>query len=484
MKRMLPLLLLISNLSAFELPIHHETLNNGLELFVVQDTNVAVVSCRLYYKMGSYYEGPGTTGLSHMYEHMMFKGTKRLGTLDYEKEIPWMNKIDSIDNDIVRIKATGVEESDSLIQSKRKEIFAALDSQRTYIKKDELWGLYDRNGATDLNAWTSDDITAYIVTLPANKVELFFNIEADRMQNLVLREFYSERDVVTEERKMRTDNKPVGRYWERLNALFYAASPYRNPVIGWNSDIRNYTTQKLREHINKYYRPDNAILILTGNIDPQKASELTQQYFNDIKKPDHPIDPVVTREPAPIGEVRFTHIGDGQPRLDMLFHTPGYPDEDLLALDVVENLFNGNSGRLFKRLVEETQLCIDAGAGNSWSPEDGSFHIWADLKNGTDPKLVEQIIIEEIEKAGKAEPTADELLRVKNQLQYNFYEGLTSLEGISDQLAFFVKLGNWRQMLTYADDIASVKSTTEAVQKWLVPEFRTVGVLMNSEEKK
>ena len=173
MKRFLSLISLAGTLTAFTLPVHHETLPNGLELFVVPDTNVAVVSCRLYYKMGSYYEGPGTTGLSHMYEHMMFKGTKRLGTADYAKEIPYMNRIDSIDREIVALKSSGSDEENDAIQTKRKEIFALLDSQRTYIKKDEIWSLYEKNGATDLNAWTSDDITAYIVTLPANKVELF-----------------------------------------------------------------------------------------------------------------------------------------------------------------------------------------------------------------------------------------------------------------------------------------------------------------------
>ncbi len=483
MKRTLSLLAIAGSIAAIDLPVHYETLSNGLQLFVVPDTNVAIVSCRLYYKMGSYYESSGTTGLSHMYEHMMFKGTKRLGTTNYEKEIPFMNRIDSIDREIVALKAGGQSEEDSLIQSKRKTIFETLDSQRVYIKKDELWSLFEKNGATDLNAWTSDDLTAYIVTLPANKVELFFNIESDRMENLVLREFYSERDVVTEERRMRYDNRPIGSYWERLNALFYSASPYRYPTIGWMSDIRNYTVEKMRNHIDKYYRPDNAMIILSGNISVVKAQELAKNYFGSIKKPSEPLESVVTREPDPIGEVRFTHISDGEPRLDMMFHTPGYPDSSLLALDVVENILSGTSGRLYKRLVEENQLCIDAGAGNSWQKNEGSFQIWAKLKSGTDPKSVEAIILEEIEKASSVEPTEAELLRIKNQLRYNYLEGLSDLEGISDQLAFFSKLGNWKQMLTYVDDISSVKSTTWAVKKYLDPEYRTVGVLINPKEE-
>ncbi len=483
MKHLLLLLTILGSLSAFELPVEHITLDNGLEILLVPDTNVAVVSCRLYYKMGSYYEGPGTSGLSHMYEHMMFKGTKRLSTTNYEAEIPYMEKIDSIDAEIVALKIEGHIETDSVIEAKRKDIFALLDEQRQYIIKDEIWSLYAKNGGTGLNAWTSDDITAYIVTLPANKVELFFNIEADRMQNLVLREFYSERDVVTEERRMRYDNRPIGRYYERLMSLFYVASPYRIPTIGWHSDIRNYTREKMRSHIDKYYRPDNAMLILTGNIKSEEIKKMAESYFGGLKNPSEPIAPIVTREPEPIGETRFTHISDGEPRIDMIFHTPGYPDSALYALDVLENIFSGTTGRLYKRLVEEEQICISAGAGNSWNLSDGAFHIWAKMKADTDPKRVEAIILEEIAKASAEEPTEAELLRIKNRLRYSFLTGLESLEGISDQLAFFMKLGNWKKMFTYADDIANVTSTTWAVEKYLDPEYRTVGILINEKAK-
>ena len=481
MKSFLSVLLLVSALFSFELPVFDTTLSNGLEVLVVPDSQVAVVSCRLYYKMGSYYEGPGVTGLSHLYEHMMFKGTKRLGTKNYKAEVPFMHRIDSIDNMIVERKSKGYNEEDSLIQDWRKDIFAILDSQRAYIKKDEIWSLYAKNGATGLNAWTGDDLTAYIVTLPANKSELFFNIESDRMENLVLREFYSERDVVTEERRMRYDNKPSGTYYERLMATFYVASPYRLPTVGWYSDIRNYTRAKLEDHIHKYYRPDNAILILSGNITPQKAYQLAVKYFGHIKNPETSIPQVVTREPKPVGVTRFTQMSEGTPRIDIMFHTPGYPDSALYALDVLENLFSGTSGRLYKKLVEEDGLCVNAGAGNTWQVGDGNFHIWATLKEGVDPKKVEDIILNEIKFASENEPTKNELEMIKNRLTYNYYEGLTNLEGISDQLAFFWKLGDWMKMFTYVDDINTVKSTTWAVKKYLNPKYRTVGVLINKE---
>ena len=245
------MLLFVSLSFSIDLTVHDTTFSNGLRLLVVPNSSTPIVSCRLYYFMGSYYETAGTTGLSHLYEHMMFKGTKRLGTTDYKSEKVYMAKIDSIDNEIVNLKKSGVIEEDSLIIKKRADIFTLLDKQREFIVKDEIWSLYQKNGATTLNAWTSDDITAYIVSLPSNKVELFANIESDRMENLVLREFYSERDVVTEEWRMRYKNRPENMYFSRLESQFYTANPYRNPTIGWYSDIRNYTRSKLKNHINK-----------------------------------------------------------------------------------------------------------------------------------------------------------------------------------------------------------------------------------------
>ena len=173
-----------SSANDFQLPVTYDTLKNGLKIIIVPDTNVPVVSCRLYYFMGSMYEGPGTTGLSHMYEHMMFKGTKHLGTSDYRKEVPIMKKIDSLEADISELRQKKEDPfTDSMSVVLHDQVMALLDRQRTLIKKDEIWELYQNNGGTQLNAWTADDMTAYIVTLPRNKVELFYWIESDRMRD-------------------------------------------------------------------------------------------------------------------------------------------------------------------------------------------------------------------------------------------------------------------------------------------------------------
>lgn len=463
-----------------KVPVYYDTCGNGLRVIIVPDTNVAVVSCRLYYFVGSMYEGPGTSGLSHMFEHMMFKGTKRLGTTSYENEIPIMKRIDSLANLVKHELLAGKPETDSGIVALRKEMFDNLEMQRKFIKKDEIWELYQKNNGTNLNAWTSDDMTAYIVTLPENKVDLFYWIESERMKSPVLREFYSEREVVTEERRMRYDNRPVQKYWERLNSLFYVSHPYRIPTIGWMSDIRAYTREKMERHVKQFYTPDNALLVLVGNVDTTETRKTIERYFGNIPRSSIPKEEVVTREPEPIGVTRFTVHDNARPRVDIMFHTPGYPNDDLYKLDVVEGIFSGRSGRLYRRLVDKEGLCTDIGAGNNFRLHDGYFHIWAGLKSDTDPQVVENIILEEIGKISSEPPQNREIERIVNSIRMSFVNGLNSLEGLSDQLAWFERLNSWNDLLNYPEKVSSLKpdEIPEIAKKYLDKNKMTVGWLL------
>ena len=483
MKKMLGLIIVLAfSISAedFQLPVTYDTLKNGLRIIIVPDTNVAVVSCRLYYFVGSMYEGPGTSGLSHMYEHMLFKGTKRLGTSDYRKEVPIMRKIDSLETCITTTQRRNKGNTDSLKLVFHDQIMQLLDKQRRFIKKDEIWELYQNNGGTLLNAWTADDMTAYIVTLPRNKVELFYWIESDRMREPVLREFYSERDVVAEERRMRYDNQPLGKYWERLNALFYIAHPYRLPTIGWASDIQAYTRRKLEKHVKRFYTPDNALIVMVGNVEPKNARREIDRYFGSIPRAKVPKEEVVTREPEPVGSTRFTMRDDGEPRLDMIFHTPGYPHDDIYKLDIIEGIFSGRSGRLYRRLVDREGLCTDAGAGNNIRLHNGEFHIWAELKNDTDPEKVEAIIREELKKISGKRPTEKEIMRISNEIRMSFISQLKSLEGLSDRLAWFERLRSWKDLLVYPEMIAAVKpdEIPRIASAYLNPDLATIGLLL------
>jgi predicted Zn-dependent peptidase len=364
------------------------------------------------------------------------------------------------------------------------QIMQLLEKQRQFIKKDEIWELYQNNGGTQLNAWTADDMTAYIVTLPRNKVELFYWIESDRMRDPVLREFYSERDVVSEERRMRYDNRPLGKYWERLNALFYLAHPYRLPTIGWASDIQAYTRRKLKEHVKRFYTPDNALVVMVGNVEPKNARREIDRYFGSIPRAKIPKEEVVTREPEPIGSTRFTMRDDGEPRLDIMFHTPGYPHDDLYKLDVIEGIFSGRSGRLYRRLVDKEGLCTDAGAGNGIRLHNGEFHIWAELKNDTDPAKVESIIREELKKISEKRPTEKEIMRISNEIRMSFISNLKSLEGLSDRLAWFERLRSWKDLLAYPEMIAAVKpdEIPKVASLYLNADLATTGLLLPKEK--
>jgi predicted Zn-dependent peptidase len=415
-----------------------------------------------------------------MFEHMMFKGTKRIGTKSYQKEIPLMNSIDSLADIIYKERLKGKTDSDSLIQYLKSKKSAILEKQRELMKKEELWEIYQSNGGTNLNAWTADDMTAYIVTLPKNKIELFYWLESDRMKDPVLREFYSERDVIAEERRMRYENRPLNRYWERLNSIFYVAHPYRLPTIGWMSDIQAYTREKMENHIRKFYTPDNALIVMVGNVEPKKALNDIKRYFASIPRSKNSKPEVVTREPEPIGVTRFTVHDNAAPRTDLMFHIPGYPHDDLYKIDIIEGIFSGRSGRLYRRLVDKEKLCINVGASNSFRLHNGYFHIWAELKSDADPLKVEQIIVEEIKKLSSNPPTANEMLRITNQIKMSFTSGLKSLEGLSDRLAWFERLNSWKDLLSYPEKIAKVKpeEVSAIVSKYINPQLMTVGQLL------
>ena len=461
-------------------PVFEEILPNGLTLLVFTDTTLPTVSCRLYYFVGSMHESFSHTGLSHMFEHMMFKGTRRLGTTNFRAEVPLMNAIDSIDNKMLALIRIGVPRTDERVVALREEAFALLEQQREFIIKDEIWSIYERNGGTRLNAWTSRDMTAYIVTLPANKVELFANIEADRMQNLVLREFISERDVVAEERKMVVENRPLSRYFEILETVFHSAHPYKNPVIGWASDIENFSVAALQNHIARFYRPDNALIVLAGNITPQAASALINKYFAQIPSPAEPLEPVHTREPAPIGEKRFiVRENNAEPRVDIMFHIPGFPDTALFALEIIENMLSGNSGILYRRLVEKEGLAVRVSAMNFWRHHNGRFAISAVLRAGADHKRVEEIILEEIEKLTRLDPSPTELLRVQNTILRSHLEKFRDMERFSDELAFFQRFGDWRVLFEYPQRIAEITSTKDIVKRYLNPNYRVVGWIVS-----
>ena len=238
-----------SEADAVHLAVRDTVLPNGLRVLVHEDHSVPTVACRLFYATGSIHEHPGGTGIAHMLEHMLFKGTRRVGITDSTSDAKYLPVIDSLEES----RRTALDRGDSALW---KDLSRRMDSvnalHRRFFVKDELWQVYKQAGGTDLNAFTTDLGTAYFVTLPRNRVELYFWMESDRMQNAVMRDFYAERDVVREERRLRYENKPEGRYWETLDAMFWGAHPYGIPTIGWPSDIEHYRRSQVQEHYARF----------------------------------------------------------------------------------------------------------------------------------------------------------------------------------------------------------------------------------------
>ncbi|MBI5125760.1 MAG: insulinase family protein, partial [Planctomycetes bacterium] len=286
-------LLLTAPLPAQELKldVKEHVLKNGLKVLTLERHKSPTVSLRIVYKVGSVNERPGITGVSHLFEHMMFKGTKLFGTKDWDVEEPLLKREDEL------VAATEGErhKGASADQGKIKALETELEEVRKKLKdvtvKDELWSIYMSHGGTGLNASTGEDATFYYCDLPTNKLELWGLIESDRMKNMVLREFYSEKDVVMEERRLRTETSPFGLLLEQLRAATFTAHPYSWPVIGWMSDINALTKEGTKEYFTRYYAPNNAVLIAVGDFQTQEFIKLVEKYFSDI--PSQPPIPTV-----------------------------------------------------------------------------------------------------------------------------------------------------------------------------------------------
>src|SRR5690606_24811178 len=321
-----------------------------------------------------------------------------------------------------------------------------ITEQRKLLIKYELWEAYEKAGGTGLNAFTSDLMTAYIVTLPKNKVDLFLWLEADRMQNAVLREFYSERDVVMEERRMRVEDSPTGRYWESLMGVFYEAHPFRIPTIGYPSDIRNLTREQAEHHYREYYKPNNAILVLAGDIDTKQAMADIRKYFGVIPRGAE-FPPIVTEEPQQPGEKRLTvRKNAAKPRYDLLFHTPGFDHEDLYALDIVEGVLSGRSGRLYRKLVKDLKIALDAGGGNGVDKYTSYFSVSVELYGKPQLEKVEKAVSDVLYDLGKNPISERELLRAKNQVAARTVRQLINKEGLATELAFWEMRGGWEHI--------------------------------------
>ncbi|MFQ5862538.1 MAG: M16 family metallopeptidase [Candidatus Brocadiales bacterium] len=469
-------------LSAQELrlDVKEHVLKNGLKLLMLEKHQSPTVSLRIVFKVGSVNEHIGITGVSHLFEHMMFKGTKLFGTKDWETEKSLLKRedelVEAISNETDEQKRKALEAELADVRKRQKEITVT----------DEFWSIYMRNGATGLNASTSDDTTRYYCNLPSNKLELWAFIESDRMKNLVLREFYSEKDVVMEERRLRTETSPFGLLFEQLNAAAFTAHPYGWPVIGWMSDIRNLTKEETQKYFTRYYAPNNAIIVVVGDINPQEIINLVEKYFGDIPA-QPPISEVKTVEPEQRGERRVYVEYDANPMLAIAYHKPEITHPDQYVFEVIQNLLtSGRTSRLYKTLIEEKRMAVMARsyAGGSKYPD--LFFLFVTPRFPYSAEEVEQVIFEELERLKSEPPTDWELQKIKNQLEADFIRGLESNSGLADEIGYYEAVaGGWRYINTAVERIKAVtaEDVMRVAKKYFTRVNRTVAILVKKKEE-
>jgi predicted Zn-dependent peptidase len=489
-------------------------LDNGMQILMVERHEAPTIMASIFARVGSANEATGITGISHLFEHMMFKGTETIGTTDIKRDRRIMAQLDSL-KALMRIEECTMREQlrrgeieDMLDPDARtpryRELDAVFDSlileQRQLIVKDQLNEIYSKNGGFFLNAFTSDDMTGYFVRVPRNKIELYMWLESDRFSNPVFREFYSERNVVLEERRLGIESTPTGLIEEDFRAMFWKSSSYHWDVIGWPSDVENITREQAEQYYSTYYAPNNLTMILVGDLEPDQMIGLVRKYFERIPRGKVEPPDVITLEEKQAAEKRLIAQAETNPRAEIWYHTVAWKHPDSYALEVLAGIMSGKTGRLYKKLVEEKGIAKSSGEGGrrmfSGSPlavdasQDskkygGAFQITADGISGVRAEQLESAIYEVIDDLRTNHVSPEELQKVKNQLRVDKIRFMDIMSGMG--IIFFLgsnaAMGDWTEAnnnphkcdLVTAEDIQRVANRYFADHERNVMIVNTVG---------
>ena len=457
---MLLLLLGLAAAPAQKVPVVEKTLSNGMRLLIVERHDDPTVAGGWVAHVGSANERPGITGIAHLFEHMMFKGTPTLGTKDYQKDLEVINEQEQVRAEMRREEAKMRAafrrgEIDDLFkpenQTERyreleKKFNALIAKQREILVKNEFDRVYTSAGASGMNAFTAEDMTAYFITVPANKLELWMWMESERILRPVFREFYAERDVVYEERRMRTESTPLGKFAESFESMVWESHPYGWPVIGWPSDVSAITKAQADEFYALYYSGQNITLMLVGDFKSDEAVALAEKYFGRIPRGQAEPPEVITLEVPQPAEKRMYAEADTNPQVDIVWHTVPFGHRDTYPLNILSQILSTRTGRLYKGLVPGSQAATDVSAGPIHRKWAGLFNISAEASPGHKPEAVEQSIYAELEKLRTEEVPPEELQKVKNNFSAAEYRRLTGNMPILMQLMFNDGLGDWREV--------------------------------------
>jgi predicted Zn-dependent peptidase len=470
------------NLADFEKHATEFSLANGLRFIVFERHDAPVVSCYTHVDVGSSDEVKGITGLAHIFEHMAFKGTKTIGTKNYQEESKVLAQVDKTFDELKEELNKGPKADQNRVKE-LKALFAKQQQEaKKYLVHDEFEEALKRQGATGLNAGTSYDYTVYMVNLPSNKLELWMMMESERFRDPVLREFYKERDVVMEERRMRTETQPIGRLLEDFFSVAYKAHPYGEPVIGHMSDLQNISRENAIKFFKEHYVPSNMVIGIVGDVDPVRVKELANNYFGRIPKRPKP-KPVTTVEPPQNGERQVTIEDPSQPFVLVGYHRPGINHPDNAVFDAITDIMgSGRTSRLYKSLVKEKQLAMDASAlqGIPGVKYPGMFLFYSiPARNRTNAENLKEIYAQ-IDRLKNEPVTKEELDKAKTRARAGLIRQLDSNQGLAEELTFYETLtGDWRNLFKQLDKIEKV--TAEDIQRvakaYFIKKNRTVGLI-------
>lgn len=475
--------------SLAERVIEHR-LANGLTVLMVERHQTPVVSINITFAVGGINEQVGQTGIAHLYEHMAFKGTRVIGTTDYEKEKPILDELASVGTELDRLQREAAArgggataEERAAIESLQKR-FAELQARAAqYVVGNEMALLYQRHGGVGLNASTGKDVTRYMISLPSNRLPLWAAIESDRMANPVLREFYKERGVVMEERRLRNDDSPNGLLFETFTSTAFRAHGYGIPTIGWGSDILSLTPAATEAFFKTHYGPNRATIALVGDIDPKDTIALIERTFGKIPAAPAP-PPLVTVEPEQRGERRVEVEFDAEPAIAIGYHKPGLGHPDDEVFDVIDAvLSDGLTSRLHQTLVREKRLAASVGSDANYPGvrAPNLFILTATPLAPHTTAEVEAALYEEIERLKREPVSPKELEKVLNNVDADLVRGLRSNSGLASQLALYQAVaGDWRYILTSRDKAAAVtaEDVRRVAKQYFTKSNRTVAVLV------
>jgi predicted Zn-dependent peptidase len=460
------------------------TLDNGMKFIVLERHQAPVISFITYADVGAANEEDGKTGIAHYLEHLAFKGTTRIGTTNYAAEKPLMERMDTVFRALKAAEDAGQTEraADLAEELKRLQTEAA-----QYVEQNKLGQIVEQAGGAGLNATTSADATRYFYSFPSNKLELWMSLESERFLEPVFREFYEEKDVILEERRMRVDNSPIGTMIEKFLETAFESHPYRRPVIGYEEDLFNATRQDIQTFFDTYYGPSNLTIGIVGDVDPAEVKQLAEAYFGRFQEKANPPELVISESPQTEPQ-EFALELPSQPWYLEGYHRPAITDPDNAVYGLIDALLtSGRTSRLYKTLVEDQQVALDIGSANGFPGDKYSniLLLYALTAPGHTVDEAATAIGTELTRLRTEPVSAEELDRVKTQARAGLLRTLSSNQGMASLLVEYeAKTGSWRNVFQELEAIEAVtaEDILRVAQTTFQPQNRTVGRLLSQAE--